>query len=338
MKEKLKIFNNSDCFIEGWYWAIPAKELSIGQVKAVNLLGKELAIFRNFEKQVIAVEAYCPHMGAHLAEGKVEGDGIRCFFHNWKFDNQGKCIEVPCLNKSLSVNLQVYPTAEKYGMIWVWTGKGTPKALPFVPELETEECEVIVSSSFTQNCHPNVLTINAIDAHHFNTVHNLPLEIDFETEEINQNAIAFNNKTRGGDNSFFIKLIRPFYRNEVTYKICYWYGSTGTVTIGPDFLHFYIMFALRVTEGGKTTGKTILITKKRFGLLGWIFNRIVLWLTRLVGNYFAKGDTRVFQTIKFNLQTPTSADKSIIDYIKHTEAQQALSWGSWEKVIPFNGS
>ncbi|MGB3508564.1 MAG: aromatic ring-hydroxylating dioxygenase subunit alpha [Microcoleaceae cyanobacterium] len=332
MKEQLTIFNNSDCFIEGWYWAIPTKKLGIGKIKAVSLLGKELAIFRNFEKEVIAVDAYCPHMGAHLAEGKIEGEGVRCFFHNWKFNNEGKCIEVPCLNKSLPVNLNIHPTAEKYGIIWVWTGKQSPKYLPFVPELEKAECEIIVANSFIKNCHPNVLTINAIDAHHFNTVHNLPLEINFEKEEINENAIAFNNTTRGGDDSFLIKLIRPFYRNEVTYKICYWYGSTGTVTIGPDFLHFYIMFALRGLEGGKTAGKTILIAKKRFGLLGWLFNRIVLCLTWLVGNYFAKGDTRIFQTIKFNLQTPLPADRAIVDFIKHAEAQQALSWGSWEEV------
>ena len=332
MKEQLKIFNNYNCFIEGWYWAIKAKKLPVGQVRAVSLLGKELAIFRNFKKQLIAVDAYCPHMGAHLAEGRVEGEGIRCFFHNWKFDCEGKCIEVPCLNKSLPVNLKVHPVAEKYGMIWVWTGKSTPKPLPLIPELEKEECEVIVAGSFTKNCHPHILTVNAIDSHHFNTVHNLPLEINFDKEELNQNAIAFSNTTRGGNDSFLIKLIRPFYRNEVTYKICYWYASTGTVTIGPDFLHFYIMFALRALEGGKTAGKTILITKKRFGLLGWLFNRIVLWLTWLVGNYFAKGDTRIFQTIKFNLQTPTTADRAIVDFIKHTEGQQALSWGSWEEV------
>ena len=332
MKEQLKLFNNHNYFIEGWYWAMQTNKLPIGKVKAVNLLGKELAIFRNFDKQVIAVDAYCPHMGAHLAEGKVEGEGLRCFFHNWKFDRQGKCIEVPCLHKSLSVQLLLHPTAEKYGMIWVWTGRNPPKSLPLVSELEQEECEVIVASRFIKNCHPNVLTINAIDAHHFNTVHNLPLEIKFDREELNQNAIAFKNTTRGGEDSFLIKLIRPFYCNEVTYNICYWYSSTGIVTLGPDFLHFYIMFALRAIEGGKTAGTTILITKKRFGLWGWIVNRLVLWLTWLVGNYFAQGDTRIFQTIKFNLQTPTTADRTVIDFIKHTEGQAALSWGSWEEV------
>ena len=173
--------------------------------------------------------------------------------------------------------------------------------------------------------------INAIDAHHFNTVHNFPIEIVFRKEELNENAITFSNTTRGGDESLLIKLIRPFYKNEGTYSMCYWYGSTGTVTLGPDFLHFYIMFALRLVEGGKTEGQTILITKKRPGLFGWIFNKFVLWLTLMVGNYFAKGDTKIFQTIKFNLKTPTKADQSIIQFIQHVEKQKPLVLGSWEE-------
>ncbi|MFH7029317.1 MAG: Rieske 2Fe-2S domain-containing protein [Heteroscytonema crispum UTEX LB 1556] len=331
---KTKTFNNPERFIEGWYWLIPSRELKKGRVKPVNLLGKELAIYRGTDGTVVAVDAYCPHMGAHLAEGKVEGNGLRCFFHNWKFDSEGACVEIPCLDELLPVKLKTWHTAEKYGMIWVWTGKTPEQPLPFVPELEYEECDSAFATTFEKNCHPNLVMINAIDAQHFNTVHNLPLEISFERQELNQNAITFSNTTRGGENSFFLKLIRPFYKSAVTYSMCYWYGSTTTVTVGPDFLHFHIMFALRLTEGGKTQGHTILITKKRQGIHGWIFNRIVLWLTKMVGNYFAKGDTRVFQTVKFDLKTPTKADLSVIQFMQHVEKQKAIAWGSWQQSIP----
>lgn len=325
-------FNNSNQFIEGWYWALPSKKLKIGQVKAVELLGRNLAIYRGVSGQVFAVDAYCPHMGAHLAEGKVDGDGIRCFFHNWKYDIKGICVDIPSLEKPLPVWIKTWHTTEKYGLIWVWVGEEKPDLLPFVPELEQVDCDYILGTRFIKNCHPNVLLINAIDAHHFNTVHNLPLEIIFDAKELNHNAITFSNTTRGGDDSWLIRLIRPFYQNEVTYSMCYWYGSTGTVTLGPDFLHFYIVFALRMIEGGKTEGQTILITPKRSGFLGWGINRCLLWLTQQVGNYFAKGDTQVFQTIKFDLKTPTKADRSILEFIQHVNRQKALSWESWEPV------
>lgn len=328
---KAKTFNNPERFIEGWYWAIPSDQLRVGEVKAVSLLGRELAIYRGQDKKAVALDAYCPHMGAHLAEGKIEGNGIRCLFHNWKFDQQGTCIDIPCLEKPLPAKVRTWPTGEKYGMVWVWTGEIQQQPLPFTPELENEECEWAFGSRFVKNCHPNLVMINAIDAQHFNTVHNLPLKIVFEKNSIHENAIIFSNTTRGGEQSLFVKLIRPFYKNEVTYSMCYWYGSTGTVTIGPDFLHFYIMFALRLKEGGKAEGQTILLSKKRPGAIGWVFNRIVLWLTKMVGNYFAKGDTKVFQTIKFDFKTPTKADQSIIQFIQHVERQKPLVWGTWDQ-------
>ncbi len=327
-------FNNPERFIEGWYWAIPSHKLKLGQIKPVNLQGRELAIARLADGKAVAFDAYCPHMGAHLAEGKVDGDGIRCFFHNWKFDTCGNCTDVPSLGKSLPVQIKTWPTAEKYGMVWVWTGETITHPIPCPPELENLPVDSSFGNHFWKNCHPNVVMINAIDAHHFNTVHNFPIDIVFAKEIVSPNAIKFSNTTRGGDDSWFIKLIRPFYKNEVTYSMCYWYGSNGIVTLGPDFLHFYILFALRLTKDGKTEGQTILVTKKRPGIWGWLFNRVLLWLTERVGNYFGKGDTQVFQTIKFDFKTPTKADKSVVDFIDHVEGQKALVWGSWEPVTP----
>jgi len=336
-RSQKKTFNNPQRFIEGWYWVLPSRNLRKGEVKAVTVLGRELVIYRGQDKRVITFDAYCPHMGAHLAEGKVEGNELRCFFHNWKFDADGICVHIPCLGEPLPMKLKSWHTGEKYGMIWVWAGETPQQPLPFVPELEDEECYSAFGSHFIKNCHPNVVMINAIDAQHFNTVHNLPLEIVFHKDEPNENAITFSNTTRGGDDSFFIKLIRPFYKNAVTYSMCYWYGSTGTVTVGPDFLHFHIMFTLRMTEGGKAEGQTLFITKKRKGLFGWLFNRVVLSLTKMVGNYFAKGDTKIFQTIKFEIRTPIKADQSIMQFINHVERQKALSWETWLEARSHEG-
>ncbi|HHP7245378.1 MAG TPA: Rieske 2Fe-2S domain-containing protein [Elainellaceae cyanobacterium] len=325
-----QLFNNPSSFVEGWYWAIPSHQLKPNSVKPVTIMGRDLALYRTSKEDAVAMDAYCPHMGAHLAEGTVAGDRLRCFFHNWMFDATGRCVDAPCLDNPPCVRQAVFPTAEQYGMVWVWTGDRPTHPPPFVPDLDGKECDVAFGSRFEKNCHPNVVMINAIDANHFNTVHNFPAKIEFAAQEF-RNAITFSNTTRGGDASRFVRLIRPFYQNEITYRMCYWYGSTGTVTLGPDGFHFYIMFALRMLEGGKTEGQTLLITPNRSGLHGWLLNRAVLWLTKRVGNYFATGDTRIFQTIRFSLKTPTKADRSILQFVEHVERQPALRWGTWEK-------
>jgi hypothetical protein len=114
--------------------------------------------------------------------------------------------------------------------------------------------------------------------------------------------------------------------------MAYWFGTVGTVTVGPDFFHFYIMFALRMLDGGKAQGRTICITKKREGVAGKALSRVALELSKIVGDYFAKGDTQVFQTIQFDFKTPTKADHAIIDFVKHVDAQQAVRFGSWEPM------
>ncbi|MGK7906068.1 MAG: Rieske 2Fe-2S domain-containing protein [Synechococcus sp.] len=334
MTVKTEIFNNANCFIEGWYWAIASRQLKTGRVESIKLLGRNLALYRNPAGQVVAVDAYCPHMGAHLGEGKVEGNGLRCGYHGWKFNDRGSCVDVPCLGKALPVSVHTWPTAEHYGMVWVWTGQSQPRSLPCVPELEGTDCDVAFGRYFLNNCHPNVTLINAIDANHFNAVHDMPVEINFHTATFCDEAIVFRNTTRGGNEYWLARLLQPFYQNEATYSMCYWYGSVGTATLGPDFQHFYVMFALRPLNGGQTEGQMIMLTRKRPGLTGWLYNRLLLWLTQQVGDYFAKGDRQIFRSIRFDLKTPTPADRSIVDYIKHVESQTALAWGSWQPYSP----
>ena len=332
---KPRIFNNPERFVEGWYWVMPSKHLRVGKVKAVTVLGRELAIYRGKDKTAVIVDAYCPHMGAHLAEGKVEGNELRCFFHHWKFDDQGFCVEIPCLNEPISVRLKTWPTAEKYGMIWVWTGEVPKQPLPFVLELEHKECDAVFGSYYFVNSHPNTVMINPIDAQHLNTVHKLTSDINFERQELNQNAIVFTNKTPNNGNSFLEKLMRPFSKNS-TYNICYWYGSTNIVTLGTDCFHIHVMFAVRLMEGGKSEVQTILISKKHQGIFGWFYNRFVLWLTKMVGKNFVQDDLKIFETINFDLKTPIKADHSIMEFVNHLERQKPLMLKTWQLARSHN--
>ena len=76
MLRNTRTFNRAGRLVEGWYWALPAQALKRGTVKPVNLMGRELAIYRGQDGVAVAMDAYCPHMGAHLAQGRVEA--MRC--------------------------------------------------------------------------------------------------------------------------------------------------------------------------------------------------------------------------------------------------------------------
>ena len=65
-------------------------------------LGQNLAVFRDDKGYPHALDAYCPHLGAHLAVGgQVFGNCIECPFHGWRFrGDDGKCTYIPYSDKS----------------------------------------------------------------------------------------------------------------------------------------------------------------------------------------------------------------------------------------------
>lgn len=318
--------------VEGWTWAFASRELRKGQVRGLRLLGRDLVLWRGMDGEVRAADAHCPHMGAHLKEGRVDGNGIRCFFHNWRYDATGALDDVPCLDRAPAVQLTMWPVAESLGLIWVWPGEHPTRKPPFVPELEDEDCDVHVLPMFTERCHPNVMLINAIDEHHFNSVHALPVELSMQTEVVDDTTIAFANINRPREAHPIAKVLQPFYKGPLTYKMCYHSGNTGAVTVGPDMAHFHILFALRLCDDGSTEGRRILVTRKRSGLHGKLLSGVMLGLTNVVGDYFADGDSQVFETIRFDFAVPTKADHAIIDFVRHIEAQPTIAFGDWTRA------
>ncbi len=329
MHNKLTFGQQGDVPV-AWIWVLSAKKIKNKTIRAINLMGKEIVIFKDALGALGALDAYCPHMGAHLGDGKVEGQGVRCFFHNWKFDKQGQCIDIPCLDKlpQKKISIQHYTVQEKHGLIWLWTGKDTPhQDIPYVPELKSIDFEYSLGNRWRKKCHPNIVMINAIDEHHFQTVHKLPGHIlNMEPNINNEHNILFENQGKPPQTHWFGRWISKFYKNAITYDLSYYNGINGTVTLGPDFLHLYLMFALREEADGSTFGQTIAFTKKRKGILGWICNYSLLQITKLAGLYFAMGDTKVFQKIIFNFKNPIKKDKAVIAFIKHLEKQNKANW------------
>jgi phenylpropionate dioxygenase-like ring-hydroxylating dioxygenase large terminal subunit len=325
--EGMKKFGNARFLPEGWFWVERSHRVAKGKAAAAELFGKKFVVYRSDSGNIHILDAHCPHMGAHLCDGFVEGDSIRCPFHYWKFSSSGKCIEIPAQTDTrVAPPLKHYKCGEKYGLIWIWTGSAEDtEEIPVVPELRGFELDASLGSEFIKNCHPNVVMINAIDAQHFKSVHQLVVDLNMEAKPLSPRCIQFSNTTLLPRTNMFLRWVSRFYKAALTYEMTYWWGQTGSVVVGPDFLHCYIIFALRPTTDGKTEGQTILVTKKR--KLGWLLNPIILFATRLVGNYFATGDTVIFSKIDFKLRTPIRADVAIIRFVEHYESQRAGNYG-----------
>ena len=60
-------------------------ELKDGTMKAVNAAGHEILLARAGDRYY-AADKRCPHMGANLSQGKLEGTVVTCPLHGSQFD------------------------------------------------------------------------------------------------------------------------------------------------------------------------------------------------------------------------------------------------------------
>jgi nitrite reductase/ring-hydroxylating ferredoxin subunit len=92
----------------------------------VTLLGEDLVAFRDSAGRPGLVDRFCAHRGASLFFGRNEERGIRCVYHGWKFDADGRCVDMPSepseSNFKERVRLKAYPCCERGGIVWAYLG------------------------------------------------------------------------------------------------------------------------------------------------------------------------------------------------------------------------
>ena len=165
-----------DFMREYWMPALASSELKAdGDPLRLMLLGEKLIAFRDTHGRVGVMDHRCPHRCASLFLGRNEQDGIRCIYHGWKFDVEGKCVDMPSVPASQDfkdkVHAKAYKVAERNGIVWVYMGKREKvPALPMVEATMLGDAEV--SISFMQRrCNWMQALEGDIDTSHFGFLH-----------------------------------------------------------------------------------------------------------------------------------------------------------------------
>lgn len=126
-----------DLIRQYWLPALMSSELPTpdGPPLRVRLLGENLIAVRTTSGNVGLLAHTCPHRGASLFFGRNEAEGIRCVYHGWKFDVEGRCVDMPTeppdSNFKHKVRARAYPCTERNGIIWTYMGpREEPPPLP----------------------------------------------------------------------------------------------------------------------------------------------------------------------------------------------------------------
>ncbi len=174
----------------GWFAVAWSKDLLPGEVKPIHYFGQDLVLFRTRSGQAKVLDAYCAHLGAHLGHGgRVVGEGIRCPFHAWQYDGDGRCVQIPyCAKIPARALVRPWATVEENHLIFVWhhaEGKPPDWDVPRMPELFNEEWIEPRPFELEVPCHMQEMAENNCDPVHFQFVHGMtePLESDISFGE-----------------------------------------------------------------------------------------------------------------------------------------------------------
>jgi nitrite reductase/ring-hydroxylating ferredoxin subunit len=153
---------------EGWFRVAAEDDLPRGGVLAVQAFGRELVLFRGEDGRAAALDAHCPHAGAHLGHGgRVEGCVLRCPFHGLRYGLDGLCVE----DRRERAALRAWPLESWQGQLVVFYS-----AEPREPDWRLP---VVVDEGWTRPRwrtlrlagHVQDVAENGVDFAHFVTVH-----------------------------------------------------------------------------------------------------------------------------------------------------------------------
>jgi len=160
-----------------WIPALISTELPEPDGRPIRhrLLGEDLIAFRATDGKVGILANNCAHRGASLYFGRNEEDGLRCVYHGWKFDVDGRCIDMPNepaeSNFRDKVHQRAYPCLERAGLIWTYMGpREIPPPLPDF-EWNSDEANVPFMWRNYRACNWMQALEGDIDTAHLNYLH-----------------------------------------------------------------------------------------------------------------------------------------------------------------------
>ncbi len=147
-----------------WYTVARSRDLTGGRVLPVELAGQSLVVYRGEGGGLHAIDAHCPHMGAHLKHGEVVGEALRCPLHHWTIgaEQPGRC------------RAGAWTVQERLGLVFVYFGDASER--PPLPLPESPEALAWISAAPIEL--PTewlAMVVNGFDLTHLSAVHHRTL-------------------------------------------------------------------------------------------------------------------------------------------------------------------
>ena len=192
-----------------------------------RILGEDLVLFRDDRGRIGLLTLRCSHRGTSLEFGHLENGGLRCCYHGWLYDVEGRILETPGepADSRFRERLRhpAYKVQELAGIVFAYLG---PEPAPLLPRYDVLVREDGVRSMSARMVHCNFLQMveNSVDQHHFKWLHRTPKTRQWRNERLTSDVTDFGIldtfTRRVGDESFrTISLFLMPNMNKVGYHL-----------------------------------------------------------------------------------------------------------------------
>jgi 5,5'-dehydrodivanillate O-demethylase oxygenase subunit len=117
-----------------WHPIAASVELDKKPTKLVRILGEDMVLYRDRSGTLGLIDVPCPHRRVSMLWGIPEEEGLRCPYHGWVMNHEGRCLEQPGEPWDSTfkdrIRTKSYPVQELTGLIFAYLGTDPVPLLP----------------------------------------------------------------------------------------------------------------------------------------------------------------------------------------------------------------
>lgn len=159
--------------LNDWHPVASLAQFERATILSVRLLGEDLVLWKE-GGQYHAWQDLCIHRGTKLSLGTIEDGCLKCPYHGWTYNQEGRCVRIPAHPEQeppAKARVKRYQLRERYGLLWVCMGEPAGDVPPFPEHNQPGYVSAVCDPAPHVQAHGPRLIENFLDAAHFPFVH-----------------------------------------------------------------------------------------------------------------------------------------------------------------------
>lgn len=158
--------------LRDWFVAARSADVAEDRPYASSVLGQDIVLWRS-PLGLRCWQDLCIHRGARLSIGSIDGGQLKCAYHGWCYDPDGRCVRIPAhpgLAPPARARANPYAVREAHGLIWMSFDPASPEP-PLVPHFANPAFHTYATGPYRVSAAAPRMIENFLDVAHLPIVH-----------------------------------------------------------------------------------------------------------------------------------------------------------------------